>query len=218
MKNEIYVTIILDRSGSMASIKADMEGGLREFIKNSKNNLIPTKFSLVQFDDTYEEVIPLKDINLVNENEIEIKPRGSTALLDAVGKTINSLGENLKSLPESERPNKVVIFTITDGQENCSVEFSREKVKEMTEHQTNVYGWNFTYLGSNQSAFTEAGNIGINANNTLNYCSVGTGAYASTSSMFRSMNMVCSGAMVGSSASFSPSDYFAQSGCNVVQK
>jgi hypothetical protein len=95
--------------------------------------------------------------------------RGSTALLDAVGKTINNIGLALSNTAEEDRPANVLFVIITDGEENASKEFTREKVKEMVEHQTNVYKWEFVFLGANIDAFRSAGNIGIARNKTANY-------------------------------------------------
>jgi len=86
-----------------------------------------------------------------------------TPLLDALGATINNTGKALSAAPEANRPDKVVFVIITDGQENASHQFSKQQVKEMIEHQAQVYKWQFLYLGANQDAFAEAGGIGINA-------------------------------------------------------
>jgi uncharacterized protein YegL len=169
MKDYTEIVFILDRSGSMASIKKDIEGGLRTLVADNKKLDKPANFTLVQFDTEYEEVIKAKDIKLVNENEIQLHPRGGTALLDSIGKTINGLGERLRNLPEKDRPNKVVIGILTDGAENSSKEFSRAQIKEMINRQEKDYNWEFIYLGANQDSFTEGNSFGIDLSKIMNY-------------------------------------------------
>src|SRR5262249_53284967 len=114
---------------------------------------------LVQFDTVYEFVhnaIPLRTVP-----QCTLEPRGNTALLDAVGRAIVETGERLRALPEEERPGLVVFVVVTDGQENSSKEYTKARVREMIEHQQNVYKWQFVYLGANQDAFAEAGGMGI---------------------------------------------------------
>lgn len=162
------LTVVIDRSGSMQSCKTDAEGGMNEFIRKQKELPGECAFSLVQFDTEYEVLYrarPIREVTLA----YELRPRGSTALLDAVGLAIAETGERLKNMDEAHRPGLVVFVIITDGQENASKEFTREKIKEMIEHQTNVYKWQFTFLGANQDAFAEAGAMGIGTSATANY-------------------------------------------------
>jgi hypothetical protein len=153
------LTVVLDRSGSMHACRSDAEGGLNSFIARQKELPGECTFTLVQFDTVYEFVhkaIPLRTVP-----HCHLEPRGNTALLDAVGRAIVETGERLRTLPEADRPGLVVFVIITDGQENSSREYTKARVREMIEHQQNVYKWQFTYLGANQDAFAEAGSMGI---------------------------------------------------------
>ena len=96
-------------------------------------------------------------------------PRGSTALLDAVGRAINETGERLTKMPEADRPGLVIFVIVTDGEENASHEFSKARVKKMIQRQQTKYNWQFTFLGAEQDAFTEAGGMGIAAAGTANF-------------------------------------------------
>ena len=89
--------------------------------------------------------------------------RGSTALLDAVGRTINAVGARLGATPEEERPAHVVFVITTDGMENASCEYTAKQVREMVEHQQQKYSWQFVFLGANMDAVSEARNLGISA-------------------------------------------------------
>lgn len=163
MKQDLTeIVVILDRSGSMSSIKDDVIGGFNSFIEEQRKVEGFANVSLYMFDDQYESVYEGTELYLVPKltNETFV-PRGTTALLDSIGKTINSVGARLANTPESERPSKVMVVIITDGHENSSKEFTAAQIKEMTEHQTNVYGWQFLYIGANQDSFSVAQSYGI---------------------------------------------------------
>ena len=168
MRKDLTETVaIVDRSGSMAVILDDAQGGVNSLIKDQKNGDGECNFTLVQFDTEYEVIhdgIPIGDVS-----EYELKPRGGTALLDAIGQTINTVGNRLSKMPESERPSLVVVAIATDGHENSSKEFNKSQIKEMIERQQNVYSWKFIFLGANQDAFSEAGGIGINAQSAADF-------------------------------------------------
>lgn len=148
MKNYTDLNIILDRSGSMSSIANDMAGGIKTFLQKEKETGDDTKVSLYQFDDQYETVFIDKDIK--EDIEVKIVPRGSTALLDALGRTITSVGEKLSKMEEKDRPNRVLFLVITDGFENSSHEFSSDVVKEKVKHQREKYAWDFVFLGAGE--------------------------------------------------------------------
>ncbi len=168
MRNDLTdVTLIVDRSGSMIDCRADAEGGVNTFIENQKKEPGDCLFSLVQFDAEYEFVhkgVAIKDVPYYT-----LVPRGWTALLDAVGRSINETGNRLAAIPEEQRPGLVVFVIVTDGQENSSHEFKKSQIREMIELQQNTYSWKFTFLGANQDAFAEAGSLGISAGAIANY-------------------------------------------------
>lgn len=95
--------------------------------------------------------------------------RGSTALLDAVGKTILDVGYRMSIMNESDRPNKVIFVITTDGLENASREFTYVKVNELIKHQQEKYNWEFIFLGANIDAVKEADNLGISVGNAYNF-------------------------------------------------
>jgi hypothetical protein len=160
--NYTDITIIMDRSGSMHAIKSDAEGGINDFIQEqSKTNGGKKLLTVIGFDDAYEVMLDAKEISAYQTPYIKLEPRGMTALLDAVGKTINRLGERFRSLPDHERPGKILIFVITDGFENCSREFTKQAIKDMIKHQEEIYQWQFIYLGANQDAFEEGQKMGF---------------------------------------------------------
>ena len=153
------ITMVIDRSGSMQSIQSDAEGGINSFIEQQKQEPGEANVTLVQFDSEYEFVhsgVPLRQVPA-----FKLVPRGSTALLDAVGRAINETGARLAAMDEAQRPGLVVFVIVTDGEENSSREFTRDQIRKMVEHQQSAYKWQFTFLAANQDAFAAGGSIGI---------------------------------------------------------
>ena len=165
--NYTHIAILLDRSGSMSRIASDMEGGLKTFLNEQK--LVPgdLTISLTQFDDKYTPIFVRRDVNDVED--IKIVPRGSTALIDSAYQMIKDVDENLKSLPEEEKPEKVLFLIITDGEENASTNFKLSDLKELITKQETEQNWTFVYIGANQDAFLNASSYGISTDFALNY-------------------------------------------------
>ena len=168
MKEFTDITILLDRSGSMFSIKEAMETAIDSFIKEHRVNPT-TKVSLVQFDGDNDQEIVYQSVPVSAVEKFTLVPRGNTPLLDALCKVIDRTGERLASMKESDRPDQVLMVIITDGQENASQRYSRHDVKNRITRQRNDYKWQFVYLGANQDAFTEAASFGIPSNWALTY-------------------------------------------------
>lgn len=191
MKKDLTeMVFILDRSGSMFSLANDTIGGFNSMIENQKTKEGEAFVTTVLFDDQYEllhDHINIKEISSINHDEYFA--RGTTALFDAVGKTINTVGARLSSTPEEERPEKVIVVIVTDGLENASKEFTRETVKNMIEHQQNIYSWTFIFLGANMDAVQEATSFGVRASHSHTYAANS----ASTASVYSAIDntMTC---------------------------
>jgi hypothetical protein len=188
--NFVEIVVVLDRSGSMETVRTDTIGGFNAFIEEQKKNKVgDVKVSLFQFDNVYETVYNGKPINEVPAlTKDTFVPRGMTALLDAVGRAITDVGARLAQTPEEERPSLVIFVILTDGQENASKEFKIEKVKEMIKHQTESYSWQFVFLGADQDAF-QAAQMGIGSSNTFNYVSKDT--VSTYSKLSRGISVTC---------------------------
>ena len=163
-ENLTEMVFVLDRSGSMSGLAADTIGGFNELIEKQKKIEGDAYVTTVLFDHEYEVLhdhVALKEVAPLTDKEYFA--RGSTALLDAVGRTIDSVGARLAAAPEEERPEHVVFVITTDGMENASREYTAKQVREMVEHQQQKYSWQFVFLGANMDAVSEARNLGISA-------------------------------------------------------
>ena len=168
-KNLTEMVFILDRSGSMTHLTKDTIGGFNSMIKNQKNEDGDAYVTTVLFDNYYELLHDHVNIQDIKPITTEYYARGCTALLDAIGKTINSVGARLSETPEDERPEKVIFIITTDGMENASYKFTKSKVKEMIKHQQDKYSWIFMFLGANMDAVSEAASLGINTDFAKTY-------------------------------------------------
>jgi len=186
MKNNLTELImILDRSGSMSSLVTDTIGGFNSFIEKQKQEDGEALLTTILFDDKYEVLhngVDIKTINPLTTNEYSA--RGMTALLDAIGKTINTVGDRLSKTNEEDKPSKVIFVITTDGQENMSKEFTQSQIKKMVKHQTDKYNWQFVFLGANIDAVGTAQSFGIQGQFASNY----TASSAGTDSVYTSLS------------------------------
>lgn len=163
------IVFLLDRSGSMGGLESDTIGGFNSFIEKQSKLDGETIVTTVLFDDRYEILWNGINVNKIKLTDSDYYVRGSTALMDAVGKTILDVGYRLSKTSEDERPGTVIFVITTDGLENASREFTKEKVKELIQHQQEKYGWEFIFLGANIDSTKEASDIGISADDAYSF-------------------------------------------------
>ncbi len=166
-QNLTHIYLLLDRSGSMQSIKADTEGGFAAFVEEQKRTPGACRVTLAQFDNHYEVVY--SDRPIADVPALDLQPRGSTALLDAMGTLITDTGAKLAALAETQRPGTVIVAIMTDGHENASQEWTHPAIKALVEQQTGQWGWQFLYMGADQDAIEVGRNIGVAAANSVTY-------------------------------------------------
>lgn len=188
-ENFTSINVIVDASGSMAGLSHDTIGNFNAFLKEQKEFPGEAVFTLCTFNTDYR--LPHDFVKLASVPNLDSKtyvPQGGTALLDAMGTTIDSVGRKLAALPEEERPSKVIFLIITDGHENSSHRYSAAQIKSMVEHQKDVYSWEFVFMGANIDAIAAGTNLGISAQNTLNYAATSAGTADLYKSISSSMN------------------------------
>ena len=173
------ITVVLDRSGSMACLVDEVIGAFNTFVDEQQQVAGQASFSLVQFDDRYEVYLDAVDLAKVGRlDRTTYVPRGMTALYDAVGRAIVATGTRLAALDEAERPDKVVFLIQTDGEENASHEYDAATLQEMIRHQQDKYAWEFVFLGANIDAGSVAEEIGIARDKALQYANNADGTRA----------------------------------------
>lgn len=196
-KNLTELVFILGKSGSMAGLEKDTIGGYNSMLEQQKQGDGKCVITTVLFDNNYEQLHDRIDIRAVQPiTTKEYYVGGSTALLDAIGKTIHKIGAARKNTAEDYRAEKVMFVIITDGEENASKEHSASEVKKIINRQKERYGWEFIFLGANIDAVETAGRFGISADRAVDYVPDGEGTelnfrmMSETVSSFRSCGVV----------------------------
>lgn len=169
-KNVTEVVFILDKSGSMAGLEADTIGGYNSMLNKQKKAEGEAFVTTVLFNHQNEllhDRINVKGISPITEEDYEVG--GTTALLDAIGFSIQKIINVQKHTRSGERAENVLFVITTDGMENASREFSPEKIKKMIQHQKEKYGWDFMFLGANIDAISTAAQFGIDEDFAVDY-------------------------------------------------
>lgn len=187
--NKTELVFILDRSGSMSGLESDTIGGYNSLLSKQRTEQGTAIVTTVLFDDKFELLHDRLDISGVSDiSDKDYFVRGSTALLDAIGKTINKIGNVQKHTKPDMRADKVLVIITTDGMENSSVEYSYDQIKRMIEHQKTQYGWEFIFLGANIDALATAERFGIDASRAANYHSDKMGTHLNYSTLNKTVS------------------------------
>lgn len=171
------IVLVLDRSSSMDVVRKETVEGVNAFLNNQRD--LPgrtAKVTVVTFNENYTVVfngVPIGEID--DFDEATYVPKGFTALWDAVGYTIDTVGQRLAETPEDERPEKVIVAIMTDGEENSSKEYTLEAVKGKIEVQREQYDWIFEFLAANIDVVKTAATMGIPQQNTTRFMSTPNG-------------------------------------------
>jgi hypothetical protein len=164
------LAFVLDRSGSMGSVADAAIEGFNDFLRAQQSAPGLARLTLALFDDEY--LVPARSLPIAEvlplDNESYV-PRNSTALLDAIGRTVDELGARLAAMPERDRPGKVIVAILTDGLENASVHYTWRDIAGKIRLQRGAYQWEFLFLGANQDAIATAAQIHIAAENAATF-------------------------------------------------
>jgi uncharacterized protein YegL len=189
-KDFTKIIIVLDKSGSMQKTALETVQALNNFLDEQKKLLGEVSLTFYEFNEHTKKVFSgklddcpnlyylNKDSSLQTYQAVplpffkvshEYKPVGMTAYLDAFGKVITKVGKELSDLFEDERPNKIIFIVLTDGEDNASHYYKKDKITEMIKHQTDIYNWQFIFLGANFDAVKEGQSLGLNFTRSVNY-------------------------------------------------
>lgn len=196
-----HITVLLDRSGSMDLIRDATIEAYNAFLRDQRRLPGKTTLSLVRFDDRYELVylaVPAAEAELLSYENFT--PRGATALYDAMARAIDELGRYLASLPEQERPGRVLFVVVTDGMENASLEVGKRDVLRRVAHQRDKYGWTFVFLGAGLDVIAQAADLGISRGNMLNFKPTAGGIKGALRSLSDGAECYASSGRVGASS------------------
>lgn len=205
--DKTMIAALLDRSGSMETSKTATEDGWRELINEQRQQPGQCLVTLAQFDTVYEVLYAATDI--ADVPEFVVQPRGRTALLDATGKFITEIGEQLSALPEDERAGHVICLVMTDGMENSSHEWTWKAVQTLITQQRDQWNWKFVFLGANMDAVEVGGRMGFAAGDSITY---DDSSYGATIAAQRSASRHMSSTRAGKFAAFSDEDREAAMG------
>ena len=203
--NYTALMLIIDRSGSMSSIRDDMVGGLTALVEEQRKQPGLLTISMVSFDNQVELQHQMATPSAVN---IQLEPRGGTALYDGMGFGLNTLQADIDALPDHAKPETVQVVVVTDGHENASGEYSGVTIKKLVTEKTKDHNWDIVFLGANQDAVMKAAELGIDRDRSMTYGANRDGVSNATESMSRYM----SDRRRSGSTSFSPEERRKSSG------
>jgi hypothetical protein len=180
------IVVIMDRSGSMHNIQGAMEEGFAHFMAEQRKIPDPCNVTFYRFNSNVDRVFEERPLQQVEAMLLE--PTGGTALLDAMGTAIVAVGARLAAKPEDQRPGKVVVVVITDGQENASTEYTAARVAELVKQQSETYNWQFAFLGANIDSFAVAAALNIERASTQDYAASGSGVMGMSGNLARGVS------------------------------
>jgi len=199
-KNLTELIFILDRSGSMSGLEKETIGGFNSLVEKQKNEPGEANLTTVLFDSEYEllhDRVDLKDVKPITSKEYYV--RGMTALLDAIGFTIEKIKNAQNGFAKEEQAENVMFIITTDGMENASREYRTDRIKAMIEEQEEKFGWEFLFIGANLDSVETAGRYGISPDKAVNYQHDAYGVDAKYRAMEKAVHSVRSSGHLGAS-------------------
>lgn len=174
MNNLTEILFVIDKSGSMGNLVDDTIGGFNGFLESQKEQPGQAYLTTVLFSDGHFKLhdrVDIREVPRMDRSQYTVG--GGTAMLDAIGSTIDEAQLRIDKLPAEERPDHVICVITTDGHENSSHHYNKATIQRMIDHQTRGHGWKFIFLGANMDAVQEAASIGIDYAATWTANSVG---------------------------------------------
>jgi len=186
---EVLLYVLLDRSGSMASMADDVIGGFNQLLAEQQADGNDARITLVQFDsgnpqEVIADAVPIAEMTPLGA--ATFVPRGATPLLDATGMLLARAGARAAQRSAEGLPAEEIMFvSITDGHENASTEYSLRAVRQLIEANRNA-GWTFVFLGAALDVYGEAGGLGYDPRAVQSFAADGVGSSEAFASLSRS--------------------------------
>jgi Mg-chelatase subunit ChlD len=188
-KDLVEMVFILDRSGSMAGLEKDTIGGFNSLIEKQKKLKGDALVNTVLFSDYFQVLHNRRSIKYISKlTELDYSVGGSTALLDAIGRSVIKIQDIHQKIGEDQVPEKTMFIIITDGMENASRQYTYDMIKVMITTLQKSLGWEFLFMGANMDAIATASQLGIQASRASNYYADGQGTKATYNAMHRAVN------------------------------
>lgn len=191
-KDYVHICVVLDASGSMGHLTESTKRTFCEFIQSQQKEVGKTCFDLFQFESSVKHLVQSADLSQVSAEQLmsDYRCSGTTAMNDAICTAIDHLGNVFAAMPEDERPEKVLVAILTDGEENASREFTVQDVKKRIEHQQKVYSWDFMFLAANQDAVLSGSRLGLQMQDCVNFQATAQGLMAVSDQLYERACMV----------------------------
>jgi uncharacterized protein YegL len=176
-QDKTFIAVIIDRSGSMADMVESTVKGFNEFMLEQRGAAGEARMTVVLFDDRYEVLVDDVDVKLIPDLDANVTnlARGTTAMRDAIGRTIINIKEKIAAMDEDDRPAKVLFVITTDGQDNASTDFDKEKLEKAIKFQRDIDKWEFLFTGADESLILAAQELGISKGNVSVYANTSAG-------------------------------------------
>lgn len=184
MTKTTEIVCVIDNSGSMQMIKSDAIGGFNAFIESQRKLEGEARVSVYLFNSKVVQIadnMDIQDVDLLTDETYVTG--GMTAMNDAIGTTLDSVGQRIMSMPADERPDEVVFCILTDGEENSSKEYTTTHVKDQIVHRQNNFNWEFVFLAANQDALKTGADYAFSPKSTFNFEASAKGVQDAYSSM-----------------------------------
>lgn len=170
------IVCVIDRSGSMEAIRSDAVGGFNRFLEEQKKLPGDARLTLVLFNHEYGLVADGAPLSMIQPLSDETYvPSGTTALLDAVGRTLDAVRARIDGMASAARPDRVIVSILTDGMENASRDYTYERIGTMIAECRKKRGWDFVFLAANQDAFATGRALSISEKDVVQFAATSEG-------------------------------------------
>ncbi len=165
------IALLLDASGSMYACREAVIEGFNAFLWEQQVAAAGrASLTVALFNGGLNAVV--RDVPLDQVSRLaghQYIPHGGSSLLSGLGGLVQGVGYRMGTLPEAERPARVVVAILTDGRVNNSGNYSPERVQHLVRHQQEKYSWEFRFCGAQNDSLVTAESLGIEPAHTFDF-------------------------------------------------